>query len=108
MSVTPNVLDQIKETQTEALTKENVKKERMFGQVKFLEENNLGVRTRYGRMWVSLSSDLQEKILDEAHKSRYSIHPGATKMYQDLRKDYWWPGMKFNVMQYVNRCLTCA
>ncbi|KAD2392916.1 hypothetical protein E3N88_39893 [Mikania micrantha] len=59
-------------------------------------------------MWVPRNGDIRSRILDEAHKSRYSIHPGATKMYQDLRKDYWWPGMKFNVMQYVNKCLTCA
>ena len=54
-----------------------------------------------------MDTNLRSKVLDEAHKSRYSIHHGATKMYQDLKKSYWWPGMKFNVMQYVNRCLTC-
>ena len=62
----------------------------------------------FGRMWVPRIGGFREKILDEAHKSRYSIHPGATKIYQDLRKNYWWPGMKFNVMQYVGKCLTCA
>ncbi|KAD4982495.1 hypothetical protein E3N88_19166 [Mikania micrantha] len=92
----------------ERLKEENVGFERIFGQVKSLEENEFGVKIRFGRMWVPRNGDIRSRILDEPHKSRYSIHPGATKMYQDLRKDYWWPGMKFNVMQYVNKCLTCA
>ncbi|CAI9302352.1 unnamed protein product [Lactuca saligna] len=46
-------------------------------------------------------------LVEEAHKSRFSIHPGATKMYRDLRLDYWWPCMKRDVAWYVERCLTC-
>ncbi|KAI3777010.1 hypothetical protein L1987_46803 [Smallanthus sonchifolius] len=64
----------------------NVKKERMAGQEKFLEENKYKVKTRFDRMWIPRSGDFILNILDEAHKSRYSIHPGATKMYQDLRR----------------------
>ncbi|GJW57384.1 putative reverse transcriptase domain-containing protein [Tanacetum coccineum] len=45
--------------------------------------------------------------MDEAHTSRYSVHPGADKMYYDLRDLYWWPGMKRDVAEYVSRCLTC-
>ncbi|KAM0052023.1 putative nucleotidyltransferase, Ribonuclease H [Helianthus debilis subsp. tardiflorus] len=45
--------------------------------------------------------------MDESHKSRYSIHPGADKMYKDLRTQYWWPGMKKDVALYVSKCLTC-
>ncbi|GJR60488.1 putative reverse transcriptase domain-containing protein [Tanacetum coccineum] len=43
----------------------------------------------------------------EAHASRYSVHPGADKMYYDLRDVYWWPGMRRDIAEYVNRCLTC-
>ncbi|KAI3758645.1 hypothetical protein L6452_06213 [Arctium lappa] len=46
--------------------------------------------------------------MEEAHKSRYSIHPRADKMYQDLKEHYWWPGMKRDVALYVSKCLTCA
>ncbi|KAD3336655.1 hypothetical protein E3N88_32174 [Mikania micrantha] len=106
--ITPDFLNELKDAQKEGLKEENVGFERIFGQVKSLEENEFGVKIRFGRMWVTRNGDIRSRILDEAHKSRYSIHPGATKMYQDLRKDYWWPGMKFNVMQYVNKCLTCA
>ncbi|KAD3337351.1 hypothetical protein E3N88_32871 [Mikania micrantha] len=47
-------------------------------------------------------------IMNEAHKSRYSIHPGSDKMYQDLRGLYWWPGMKKDIVEYVSKCLNCA
>ncbi|GJX09015.1 putative reverse transcriptase domain-containing protein [Tanacetum coccineum] len=45
--------------------------------------------------------------MDEAHKSKYSIHPGADKMYYDLRDRYWWPRMKKYIAEYVSKCLTC-
>ncbi|GJZ49749.1 putative reverse transcriptase domain-containing protein [Tanacetum coccineum] len=46
--------------------------------------------------------------MDEAHKSRYSVHPGADKMYYDLRDMYWWPRMKRDIATYVSECLTCT
>ncbi|GKE57359.1 putative reverse transcriptase domain-containing protein, partial [Tanacetum coccineum] len=47
-------------------------------------------------------------ILEEAHASRYSVHPGADKMYYDLKDMYWWPGMKKDIAIYVSKCLTCS
>jgi len=46
-------------------------------------------------------------ILSKAHKSKLSLHPGMTKMYQDLKKSYWWCGMKNDVTKFVTACLTC-
>ncbi|GJW90660.1 putative reverse transcriptase domain-containing protein [Tanacetum coccineum] len=46
-------------------------------------------------------------IMDDAHKSKYSVHPGADKMYYDLRYRYWWPRMKKDIAKYVSKCLTC-
>ncbi|GJS75092.1 putative reverse transcriptase domain-containing protein [Tanacetum coccineum] len=47
-------------------------------------------------------------IMDEAHKTKYSVHPGADKMYHDLRDMYWWSGMKRDIATYVSKCLTCS
>nr|GEZ94530.1 putative reverse transcriptase domain-containing protein [Tanacetum cinerariifolium] len=47
-------------------------------------------------------------IMHESHKSKYSIHPGSDKMYQDLKKLYWWPNMKAIIAEYVGKCLTCS
>ncbi|GKB75379.1 reverse transcriptase domain-containing protein [Tanacetum coccineum] len=46
--------------------------------------------------------------MHESHKSKYSIHPGSDKMYQDLKKLYWWPNMKGSSMIMLARCLTCS
>jgi hypothetical protein len=51
--------------------------------------------------------EAREVLLDEAHNSAYSIHPGTTKMYLDLKTRYWWRGMKKEIAQYVARCDTC-
>jgi hypothetical protein len=50
---------------------------------------------------------IKELILREAHDSTYSIHPDSTKMYKDLKTQYWWYGMKRDVTEYVALCDTC-
>jgi hypothetical protein len=55
-----------------------------------------------GRLCVPNDQELRRLILDEAHKSSFSIHPGATKMYQDLKREYWWPGMKTDIAEQRN------
>jgi hypothetical protein len=50
---------------------------------------------------------LKNKILDEAHTLMYSIHLGSTKMYHDLRQQFWWTKMKLEVARYVFECDTC-
>jgi len=54
-----------------------------------------------GRICVPDDSELKRLILEEAHKSSFSIYPGATKMYQDLKKDYWWLDMKMEIAEFV-------
>ena len=51
--------------------------------------------------------DLRKVIMNEAHNSRLSIHPGSTKMYHDLKQSYWWTRMKREIAQFVNECDVC-
>ena len=59
------------------------------------------------RGWVTVPqlTDLRKEILREFHCSRFAVHPGGTKMYQDLRHQYYWSGMKRHVADFVQRCL---
>jgi hypothetical protein len=59
------------------------------------------------RLVVPKKATLKKKVLDEAHTLRYSIHPGSTKMYHDLRQYFWWTRMKHKTARYVSECDTC-
>jgi len=62
----------------------------------------------YGRrICVPNSMSIKDKILSKAHNSAYSIHPGSTKMYLDLKEKYWWYGLKRDVAEYVAIFDTC-
>nr|GEZ94497.1 putative reverse transcriptase domain, ribonuclease H-like domain, aspartic peptidase domain protein [Tanacetum cinerariifolium] len=73
----------------------------------FEQRDNGGIYF-FDRIWIPSVGGVRKLIMDEAHTSRYSIHPGADKMYCDLRDLYWWPGMKRDIAKYVSRCLTCS
>ncbi|KAL0537606.1 hypothetical protein IC582_026589 [Cucumis melo] len=59
------------------------------------------------RLCVPSDSAVKTELLSEAHSSPFSMHPGSTKMYQDLKRVYWWRNMKREVAEFVNRCLVC-
>jgi hypothetical protein len=59
------------------------------------------------RLVVPRNQELKKEILDEAHLSKFTIHPGSTKMYQDLRENFWWSKMKGEIAEYVSSCDTC-
>ncbi|GJV25680.1 putative reverse transcriptase domain-containing protein [Tanacetum coccineum] len=69
-------------------------------------EVNLELYTYLDQLGTLLKGEVRTLIMDEAHKSKYSVHLGADKMYYDLRDRYWWPGMKKDIDEYVSRCLT--
>ncbi|KAF5781274.1 putative nucleotidyltransferase, Ribonuclease H [Helianthus annuus] len=99
----------IRSAQIEALKEENIEAEGLRGlHKKKFEQRSDGIYYFMERIWVPLFGDLRELVMDEAHKSRYSIHPGSDKMYQDLKVLYWWPNMKALIATYVSKCLTCA
>ena len=59
------------------------------------------------RLWVPDGENLRKEVLSEAHSSAYSVHPGSTKMYKDLKRHFWWNNMKQDVADHVAKCLTC-
>ena len=58
-----------------------------------------------GRLYVP--SAARQELCDEAHKSKLSIHPRGNKMYHNVKRHFWWPGMKREIAEYVSRCLAC-
>nr|GEZ39240.1 putative reverse transcriptase domain-containing protein [Tanacetum cinerariifolium] len=111
---------QILSAQTKARKPENIKKEDVGGMLienskdpekvrtKRLESRTDGTLCVNGRSWLPCYGDLQTVIMHESHKSKYSIHPGSDKMYQDVKKLYWWPNMKADIATYVSKRLTCV
>ncbi|GJY65039.1 putative reverse transcriptase domain-containing protein [Tanacetum coccineum] len=120
MTISLDLPKQILNAQTEAQKPENIKSEDVGGMLvenaKFpeaireqkLEPRADGTLCLNGRSWLPCYGDLRTVIMHESHKSKYSIHPGSDKMYQDMKKLYWWPNMKADIATYVNKCLTCA
>ncbi|GKB54012.1 putative reverse transcriptase domain-containing protein [Tanacetum coccineum] len=78
------------------------------GLERHFEQRDDGEIYFFDRIWIPSVGGVRKLIMDEAHTSRYSVHPGADKMYYDLRDLYWWPGMKRDIAEYVSRCLTCS
>nr|GEU51859.1 putative reverse transcriptase domain-containing protein [Tanacetum cinerariifolium] len=94
MTIHPKLPSQILEAQTEALKEEKIKAKNLRGMDKAFEIRPDGTRCIKNRSWLPLFDNLRDLIMHESHKSKYSIHPGSDKMYQDLNKLYWWPNMK--------------
>ncbi|XP_071714507.1 uncharacterized protein [Rutidosis leptorrhynchoides] len=88
----------------EAVKEENWKDEAIKGLIKQIEVKGDGTRYFAGRLWVPKYGELRKLVLDEAHKTRYSIHPGTGKMYQDIKEFYWW--LMFYESQVGDRQLT--
>ncbi|GKC17031.1 putative reverse transcriptase domain-containing protein, partial [Tanacetum coccineum] len=120
MTIRLDLPKQILNAQTEARKPENIKNEDVGGMLienskdpeklrtEKLEPRADGTLCLNGKSWLPYYGDLRTVIMHESHKSKYSIHPGSDKMYQDMKKLYWWPNMKADIATYVSKCLTCA
>ncbi|GKD74293.1 putative reverse transcriptase domain-containing protein, partial [Tanacetum coccineum] len=88
---------------------ENTKVKNLRRMDKAFEVRPDGTRCIKNRSWLPLFGNMRDLIMHESHKSKYSIHPGSDKIYQDLKKLYWWqPNMKAIIAEYVGKCLTCS
>ncbi|GJY69532.1 putative reverse transcriptase domain-containing protein [Tanacetum coccineum] len=108
MTVQIGMRERIQVAQSEALRQENILMENLHGLDQQMEKKEGESLYFMDRIWVPLIGDVRTIIMDEAHKTKYSVHPGADKMYYDLRDRYWWPGMKRDIATYVSKCLTCS
>ncbi|KAJ0845507.1 putative nucleotidyltransferase, Ribonuclease H [Helianthus annuus] len=95
------------DAQKQPLLEANISSEELGGTVDQFSTGKDGI-LRFNDRIVPISRGLRDLILQEAQNSKYSIHTRGDKMYQDLRKNYWWMGMKKSIATYVAKCLTCS
>ena len=102
-----SLLERIKAAQVEDPHLDKIIGEVKKGKVNDFKVDANGVLWCNDRLCVPKVDELRRLILEEAHHSTYTVHPGSTKMYQDLKQLYWWDGMKKDVADFVSRCLVC-
>ncbi|GJX36299.1 putative reverse transcriptase domain-containing protein [Tanacetum coccineum] len=113
MTISLDLPKLILKAQIEALKPENLEKEDVGGMIRRdipkerLEPHANGTLCLNGRSWLPCYDDLRSVIMHETYKSKYSIHLSSKKMYQDMKKLYWWPNMKADIV-IVSKFLTCA
>nr|GEX87681.1 putative reverse transcriptase domain-containing protein [Tanacetum cinerariifolium] len=108
MTIHPKLPSQILKAQNEALKKENVNVENLRGMDKSFEIRLDGTHCIKNQSWLPIFGNLRDLIMHESHKSKYSIHPSSEKMYQDLKKLYWWPNIRQSSLNMLATCLTCS
>ena len=103
----PLLMDQILAGQSQDPQIIKLKEEIEKGKKAEFQIRDDGMIVKGQRMCVPDVDGLRQRNLQEAHNAPYSVHPGVTKMYQDVKGMYWWNGIKKDVAQYVASCLTC-
>jgi hypothetical protein len=107
MEVVPTLEAKIRDGQLEDAKLKEIQQLIRNNKTSDFTEDNQGTLWLGKRICVPNLKPIKESILREAHDSAYSIHPGSTKIYQDLKTHYWWYGMKRDIAEYVSLCDTC-
>ncbi|XP_019198961.1 PREDICTED: uncharacterized protein LOC109192714 [Ipomoea nil] len=108
LRITLSIFDEIRENQPGDVKLERVKAKMIDGRCGPFEIYADG-SIRYKRRWcVPMKCEgIKKKIMEEGHCTPYSVHPGGDKLYGDLKKHFWWPKMKREIAEFVQRCLNC-
>ncbi|XP_057247944.1 uncharacterized protein LOC130590069 [Beta vulgaris subsp. vulgaris] len=107
MSVEPALFQELREKQKYDPKLEKIREAKAQGRAENFEVDSEGGLKFMSRWCVPNDLELKKKILEEAHCTPYSVHPGGDKLYKDLKANFWWPCMKREVAEFVARCLVC-
>nr|GEU33051.1 putative reverse transcriptase domain-containing protein [Tanacetum cinerariifolium] len=112
LQIDPEIIRDLERMDIELCIREDVElwvvlqKSKKDEQTKFWVDND-GVMWFGDRLCIPSDPTLREAVLLEAHSSPFSIYPGSTKMYMDLKQHFWWNGMKQDIATFVGKCLIC-
>ena len=107
LTISSDFLDSVRERQLLDASLNRIKEQLGSDEARDFALGNDGILRFQGRICVPDDAEVRKLILEEGHKSRLSLHPSMTKMYQDLKETLWWQGMKKDVALFVPACLTC-
>jgi hypothetical protein len=108
LELEPTLMDRIKKAQNGDRELEEIRMIMKEGKAKEFREDEQGTLWFGKRVCVPTDPELRKLIFQEAHDSPYSIHPGNTKMYMDLKERFWWPNMKREIAEYIALCDVCS
>jgi hypothetical protein len=107
LEVKPNLMDQIREAQKVDTKIDEIKENMSKGKADGFREDDQGTIWFEKRVCIPRDPEIKRLIFQEAHDSPYSIHPGNTKMYMDLKERFWWTGMKREIAEFIALCDVC-
>jgi hypothetical protein len=107
LEVKPNLMDQIREAQKVDTKIDEIKENMSKGKADGFHEDDQGTIWFEKRVCVPRDTKIKRLIFQEAHDSPYSIHPGNTKMYMDLKERFWWTSMKREIAEFIALCDVC-
>ena len=107
LKVRPVLIERVREAQNQDEQLSKIRNEVRDGTRTDFSLREDGTLMFGDRLCVPRVESLKREIMEEAHCSAYSMHPGSTKMNRDLKENYWWQGIKKEIVDFVSTCLVC-